>query len=127
MKYCSKCGQELHDDAVFCNNCGCQVAPVKTSFENTAGNVASSIGNAVKDMANSIDSVFEKDTGSELWTVLGLFLPIIGLALYFVWKKDQPRNAKNALKGALIGIGISLAIIIISVLFSLLPLIILKI
>ena len=127
MKYCSKCGQQLHDDAVFCNSCGCKAAPVKTSFENTVGNVANTITNTVDSVANSIDSVFEKDTGSELWTVLGLFLPIIGLALYFVWKKDQPRNAKNALKGALIGIGISLAIIIISVLISLLPLIILKI
>lgn len=25
MKYCSKCGAELHDDAVVCTQCGCQV------------------------------------------------------------------------------------------------------
>ena len=29
MKYCSKCGHELHDDAVFCVGCGCAVAPIK--------------------------------------------------------------------------------------------------
>lgn len=34
MKYCSKCGQEIHDDAVVCVHCGCstettpQVKPV---------------------------------------------------------------------------------------------------
>lgn len=25
MKYCSKCGKEVHDDAVICTNCGCRV------------------------------------------------------------------------------------------------------
>ncbi len=25
MKYCTKCGQELVDDAVVCTNCGCAV------------------------------------------------------------------------------------------------------
>lgn len=25
MKYCSKCGAELHDDAVICPKCGCAV------------------------------------------------------------------------------------------------------
>lgn len=29
MKYCSKCGKEVHDDAVVCIHCGCSVqAPV---------------------------------------------------------------------------------------------------
>ena len=23
MKFCSKCGKELHDEAAFCSNCGC--------------------------------------------------------------------------------------------------------
>ena len=117
MKYCSKCGQQLHDDAVFCNNCGCQAAPIKTSFESTIGNVASSI-------ESSIDNVFNEDNGSELWTVVGLFLPIIGLALYFAWKKDHPQNAKNAGKGAILGLGIALGLTIITMLISLIPMII---
>ncbi len=25
MKYCSKCGKEINDDAVICTNCGCRV------------------------------------------------------------------------------------------------------
>ena len=25
MKYCSKCGKEIHDDAVICVHCGCSV------------------------------------------------------------------------------------------------------
>ena len=27
MKYCSKCGAEIHDEAVICVKCGCSVAP----------------------------------------------------------------------------------------------------
>ena len=26
MKYCSKCGNQVHDDALVCTNCGCQVS-----------------------------------------------------------------------------------------------------
>jgi uncharacterized membrane protein YvbJ len=27
MKYCSKCGKELADEAVFCSQCGCSTSP----------------------------------------------------------------------------------------------------
>lgn len=27
MKFCSKCGNEIHDEAVICTKCGCSVAP----------------------------------------------------------------------------------------------------
>lgn len=29
MKYCTKCGQELNDDALFCSRCGAKVEEVK--------------------------------------------------------------------------------------------------
>ena len=28
MKYCARCGKELHDEAVMCTGCGCMVAPI---------------------------------------------------------------------------------------------------
>lgn len=37
MKFCSKCGKEIVDDAVICVNCGCQVEG--------ANNVAANKGN----------------------------------------------------------------------------------
>lgn len=37
MKFCSKCGNELFDEAVMCPKCGCATeAPVKTVKNNTA-------------------------------------------------------------------------------------------
>ncbi len=31
MKYCTKCGAELHDEAVVCPNCGCKADAVDDS------------------------------------------------------------------------------------------------
>ncbi len=36
MKYCSKCGKELDDEAVVCTNCGCAV-PNKNNVSNASG------------------------------------------------------------------------------------------
>ena len=35
MKFCSKCGNELHDEAVICPKCGCAVDEIQT--RNTSG------------------------------------------------------------------------------------------
>ena len=44
-----------------------------------------------------------QDKRSFGWAVLGFFLPLVGLILFFVWKKEKPGNAKKAGLGALIG------------------------
>lgn len=35
MKYCTKCGAQIHDDAVVCVSCGCPTTPTATT-ENVA-------------------------------------------------------------------------------------------
>ena len=35
MKYCSKCGAEIQDDAIFCPKCGCSVAPMSHAIDNS--------------------------------------------------------------------------------------------
>ena len=36
MKYCSKCGKELMDEAVICPSCGCSVASLSNNkYEHT--------------------------------------------------------------------------------------------
>ncbi|MBO6280841.1 MAG: zinc-ribbon domain-containing protein [Bacilli bacterium] len=38
MKYCTKCGQELNDDALFCSRCGQKVeSPVNEVSKKTSG------------------------------------------------------------------------------------------
>lgn len=35
MKYCTKCGKQLNDDAIFCLGCGCAAGPVNRSSSYT--------------------------------------------------------------------------------------------
>lgn len=42
MKYCSKCGAEIHDEAVVCPYCGCAVPVVKP--RRTWGDIVGRIG-----------------------------------------------------------------------------------
>ena len=78
MKFCSKCGKELRDEAVICIHCGCSVETPKSK--------------AAPDDAPS--------TG---FALAGFFIPLLGLILYLVYHDDAPLKARSAGKGALIG------------------------
>lgn len=84
MKYCSKCGKEIMDEAVVCPGCGCS-----QTTQNAAD--ASSFG----------------------WAFLGFCIPIVGLILYLVWKDNTPLKAKSAGKGALVSVILSVVVYII--------------
>ena len=87
MKFCSKCGKEILEDAVICPHCGCSASPNITAMA--------------------------EDAPSTGFAVLGFFFPLIGLILYLVWKEKTPLKAKSAGKGALIGFCVSLVVSII--------------
>lgn len=70
MKYCQKCGCEIHDDAVVCINCGCQVGEIKKSEGKAMGICAIIFG--------------------ALGGWLGLLFGIIGLCIY-----KEPVNRRN--------------------------------
>lgn len=91
MKYCTKCGKELVDEAVVCTHCGC-----------ATGN-------------NKAVGVNEADAPNTGFAVLGFFIPIVGLILYLMNKDTYPKKAKSAGKGALIGFAVSL---IFSIIYS---------
>lgn len=89
MKYCSKCGKEIMDEAVICPGCGC-------SQDNRA-------------LQNQADS------SSFGWALLGFCIPIVGLILYLVWKENTPLKAKSAGQGALVSVIVSVIFSIIYV------------
>ena len=70
MKFCSKCGHELVDDAIVCTNCGCAVA------------------GATKPNAN------EEDEVSIGLCVLAAFIPLFGIIYWPVCHKKTPKRAK---------------------------------
>lgn len=89
MKYCSKCGKEIMDDAIICIHCGCS----------TGGN-------------SNNKAININDAPSIGFGFLGFFFPLIGLILYLVNKDNYPLKAKSAGKGALIGVILNAVVII---------------
>ena len=70
MKYCSKCGTELVDEAVICPNCGCAVEgfePAKPA---------------------------EEDKASVGLCVLSVLIPLFGIIYWAVKHKATPKKAK---------------------------------
>ena len=84
MKFCSKCGKEIHDEAVMCIHCGCATE-------------------------QSVIKPADSDVPSGGFWALGFFIPLLGLILYLVNKDTSPLKAKSAGKGALVGFIISTA------------------
>ena len=76
--YCKYCGRIIDDDSKYCVNCG-------------------------NNMNNDIGGTVSADAPSKGFAILGFFIPIIGLILYLVYERKQPKRAKSAGKGALIG------------------------
>ena len=73
MKYCSKCGKEIMDDAVICVNCGCPVenAPAKNT------NVAAQNEFGEKSTLATCAMVF-----AFLFPLAGFILGIVGAVKY---------------------------------------------
>ncbi len=75
MMYCENCGAEISKEAYVCPKCGVKVK--KDQDENDIPNTGLNI--------------------------LSLFIPLVGIILYFVWKNNTPKKAKSILTFALIG------------------------
>lgn len=81
MKYCTQCGSEINENAVICIKCGCSVR-----------------GAIIP--AGRAD---EEDTPSTGLAVLGFFIPLAGIIIFFVKKKTAPQKAMSCATGVFIG------------------------
>lgn len=87
--YCSRCGEYQNGNEAYCQNCGAQL----------------SVG-----QGNTPD-----DRSSPGFAALGFFFPLVGLILFAVFDSKQPRRAKSAGKGALIGFIVN---VVLTILFT---------
>ena len=71
--FCTKCGKEIHDEAIVCPFCGC-----------------SPKGNG--------------DAPNIGYAIVGFLLPLLGLVLFLINKKEYPKRARSAGLGALIAL-----------------------
>ena len=53
-----------------------------------------------------------KEESNILWGILGFFVPVVGIILFFVWKKEQPKRAKAAIIGFIIHAVLSVVVTI---------------
>lgn len=83
MKFCSKCGTQLSDDAVFCSSCGARMeasvsVPASTGTEGVKLGVPSSTnggqdltevaGNVVSNLTNTVNQALNSEKGQEYLT-----------------------------------------------------------
>lgn len=87
MKFCSKCGKELCDEAIICTGCGCSVEGTQGESDN--------------------------DKISVGLCILAALIPLFGLIYWAIKHKEKPTRAKACGITALIswGIGIVLTIV----------------
>lgn len=90
MKYCSKCGHQLIDEAIVCTNCGCSVSMSNSHYYS--------------------ENLSEKDETDAGLLVLSIIIPIVGFILWMLKHKDTPKAAKTYGMAALIVCGVWIAI-----------------
>lgn len=85
---CSKCGKEVYGEQIFCPECGHAMSVIVTG---------------------------DKEDGYNKfgWGALGFCVPVMGVILYFVYRKICPRRAKTLLTWALISWGAELVLTIV--------------
>ncbi len=89
MNYCPNCGEKVDNNAYVCVRCG---------FKLRSDNVENS-----------------NDNGSIAWGILGFLVPIAGIIIYFIMKKDNPKNSKMAIRGSLINLCLNFVLFVISI------------
>ncbi|MBQ7045909.1 MAG: zinc-ribbon domain-containing protein [Clostridia bacterium] len=87
--FCSKCGNEIVDDAVVCTKCGCAVKGANSISAAAAGD----------------------DVPNGGLNILSFFVPLVGLILYCTMQSKTPRKAKQIGIFALVGFIINLVLV----------------
>ena len=98
MKFCQKCGKEIHDDAVICTGCGCAVSTSKENFpNNTTPNTNFSSHDSATSDGLGITSIILGAIGipfSLLLAITGYLFGGAGLALAIISSKKNPFSNK---------------------------------
>ena len=80
--YCTKCGKKANDGDIFCSYCGYK-------FYNNLANINNDKEN--------------KDKASVGWWFLAFFIPVVGIILFFIYRKTYTGMKKRLLSGTIVG------------------------
>ena len=93
---CRHCGAVIDDDSVFCSVCGSNQHGLPNE-DVWRRYFKPDEGPGVRVVAPP------QDAKNNWWAILCFLFPIVGLILYFVWKKDLPHRARSCGYGAAVG------------------------
>ena len=111
MKFCTKCGQQIMDDAAFCIHCGCSIEGKKDT-EGKNNIVEKKV--IQEEKGTDFKSAFMSNLGM---LILGFFIPLAGLIICIVKKDTKMDMAVAAGKGALLGFAKGVVDVITYILF----------
>lgn len=123
MKYCPHCGAQQEDAARFCSDCGSAFPAAQPAYNQQAYNQPTYNQPTYGQQPYARPSApAEKPAGRTLYAVIGFFFPLVGFILWLLLKGDREGDARKAGKGALIsvilGAILSIALIILTVVFT---------
>ena len=118
MKYCSVCGQELADSASVCTKCGSAQIPSITKYCPKCGKKISVLAKSCPYCFEIQPTYAKEDSNSFGLAFLCFLIPIVGLILYLVWKREYPLRANSCGTGALVSIMLSVLVILLLISFS---------
>ena len=105
MKYCFRCGKQIHESTIFCPYCGARQGQ-DFSWEKRdrrQEQTANTDPNYNPFEPQKREPTF-KGKFHVGWFLLGLAVPIAGLVLFLVWRKREPGKARSVGFGALAGV-----------------------
>ena len=105
MKYCFRCGKQIHEATIFCPYCGARQG--QDYSQSYRGDTRSEQGQSNPNY-NPFEEKRQEPTFKGKfhvgWFLLGMAVPIAGLVMFCVWRKREPAKARSAGFGALAGV-----------------------
>ena len=108
---CYKCGRVLQNGEYVCPNCGMSYKQLANEHQDIESIKKAYLQGQNEEQIQQPQKTVN-DSGNVGWFFLGFFVPVVGLILWLIWRKKQPKNAKKSIRGALIGCASSLIIIL---------------
>lgn len=116
--FCRECGKKVEEGNKFCTGCGAKIEPIKVQKvkvqeegkeninENDNLSNNANTNNTVNDNHTSNNVIYKEnkeDKFSVGFNILSFFIPLVGLILFLVYRKESPKKAKGIGICALIG------------------------
>ena len=112
LKNCQKCGTPVNAGMFKCPNCGDNLVyqQQQMSEDSNSGQTFNQQTYVQMPTQNvfGVSNNSSVDEGGTGWFILGFFIPLVGIILYFVWSGSNPGKAKKAGAGGLLGMGVNL-------------------